>query len=113
MPKKLVQVSGHAGKHNLLYILFAFRQRTHHFLPSYITTAFLQAGEDSPSVPAGPSSSSSHVGQPGPRSVQVAMGRQLTVPQALGEGLACSACRGVVSVFTQKQGGPAERAQGS
>lgn len=63
-----------------------YRRLAHHTRGIYFLTtdrtallhaAFLEAGQDGTAV--------GMVGNPGPRSVQVAMGRQLTVPQALGE----------------------------
>jgi hypothetical protein len=75
-----------------------YRRLAHHTRGIYFLTtdrtallhaAFLEAGQDSVALgQCGPSAAAvaaGGVGNPGPRSVQVAMGRQLTVPQAVGE----------------------------
>ncbi|KAF6261142.1 AFG1-like ATPase-domain-containing protein [Scenedesmus sp. NREL 46B-D3] len=72
-----------------------YRRLAHHARGLYFLTpdrtallhkAFLENGEDSlaGAAPAGSSSSSGGVGNPGPINVNVAMGRSLHVPQALG-----------------------------
>lgn len=76
-----------------------YRRLAHHTRGIYFLTpdrtallhaAFLEAGQDSLATAATNSAAASGaaaggLGNPGQRSVQVAMGRQLTVPQALGE----------------------------
>jgi predicted ATPase len=76
-----------------------YRRLAHHTRGIYFLTtdrtallhaAFLEAGQDSAAAAAGGATAAAGataggLGNPGPRSVQVAMGRQLTVPQALGE----------------------------
>jgi hypothetical protein len=90
--------------------LVDYRRLAHHTRGIYFLTpdrtallhaAFLEAGQASQAAAAAGSGSGGSgqagssgaaaaaaggVGNPGPRSVQVAMGRQLTVPQAIGEG---------------------------
>ena len=76
-----------------------YRRLAHHTRGIYFLTpdrtallhaAFLEAGQDTlTAAQSGPSAAaaaaSGGLGNPGSRSIQVAMGRQLTVPQALGE----------------------------
>jgi len=80
-----------------------YRRLAHHTRGIYFLTpdrtallhaAFLEAGQDSmnagrtgPAAAASDAAGGVGLGNPGPRSVQVAMGRQLTVPQALGKTL--------------------------
>lgn len=83
-----------------------YRRLAHHTRGIYFLTpdrtallhaAFLEAGQVSSAAgQSGPSAAAGGgLGNPGPRSVQVAMGRQLTVPQALGAYLSgCSSTLG-------------------
>jgi hypothetical protein len=81
-----------------------YRRLTHHTRGLYFLTtdrtallhkAFLENGEDSliGAAATGSSSSSGGVGNPGPVNVDVAMGRTLHVPQALGACRALTASR--------------------
>jgi predicted ATPase len=90
-----------------------YRRLAHHTRGIYFLTtdrtallhaAFLEAGQDSIAAgKSGPSAAAAvaagGVGNPGPRSVQVAMGRQLTVPQAVGEVLWALGANHVLHIF--------------